>query len=111
MNNEELEQVLQDKGLNAPRVTLGMINDVVSKSFVTFTVLPNTTTTICQIILPNKFTLLGTSACISKDNFNVEVGQRIALDDAKSKLWELMGYAMMDDAYNEKLREEALTPE
>lgn len=111
MNNEELEQLLQDKELNAPRVTLGMINDAVSKSFVTFTVLPNTTTTICQVGLPNGFTLMGSSACISKENFNVEVGQHVALDNAKSKMWALMGYAMMDDAYNERLRGEALTPE
>jgi len=110
MNNEELEKLIQEAQATAPRVTLGMIDDTLSKSLISYTVLPNTTTTICHVTLLNGFVLIGTSACISKENFNARIGCRIAFDKAKDQLWGLMGYAMMDDMYNERLREDALTP-
>ena len=44
--------------------------------------------------LENGFTVTGESACVSPENFDVELGKKIARDNAKQKIWALEGYAM-----------------
>jgi hypothetical protein len=51
-------------------------------------------TTICFIILSNGFEIVGTSACVDPANFNQEIGEKIARDDAINKLWSLEGYLL-----------------
>lgn len=48
--------------------------------------------TICIITLQNGFTCLGTSACVSPENFNEEIGKKIARKKAEEQIWPLMGY-------------------
>lgn len=50
--------------------------------------------TICTITLKNGFQLVGTSACVSKDNYDVQIGRTIAYENAFNKLWELEGYLL-----------------
>lgn len=50
--------------------------------------------TFCVLVLRNGFTVTGESACASPENFNAEIGQRIARDNAKAKIWSLMGYEL-----------------
>ena len=50
--------------------------------------------TICTITLKNSFQLVGTSACVSKDNYDVQIGRNIAYENAFNKLWELEGYLL-----------------
>lgn len=57
------------------------------------------TTTVCQVVLPNGFSVaMGTSACVDPVNFNEALGRDYAKKDAitkaKAKLWELEGYAL-----------------
>lgn len=57
------------------------------------------TTTVCQIVLQNGFTVaIGTSACVDPANFNYELGMKYAKEDAlkkaEDKLWELEGYRL-----------------
>lgn len=52
--------------------------------------------TICVIVLKNGFTVTGESACASPENYKKDIGERIALDNAKAKIWPLMGYALRD---------------
>ena len=52
------------------------------------------TSTIAAIRLPNGFTLIGHSACVSPEMFNQEIGEKIALDNAKQQLWALEGYKL-----------------
>lgn len=57
--------------------------------------------TFCVLELRNGFTVTGESACVSPENFNAEIGQRIARENAVSKIWPLMGYELrsrLDDA-------------
>lgn len=69
---------------------------------VTYTVLPNGRTTICQLTLQNGFTVEGQSACVSLENYNKEIGDSIAYEDAVNKIWPLLGYALAS-----KLKDEA----
>lgn len=52
--------------------------------------------TICLLVLRNGFTVIGKSAPASPENFNVELGQKFAYEDAPRQLWPLMGYALRD---------------
>lgn len=50
--------------------------------------------TFCVLVLKNGFTVTGESACASPENFDAEIGRKIALENAKQKIWPLMGYAL-----------------
>lgn len=52
--------------------------------------------TFCVLVLRNGFTVTGESACVSPENFDAEIGQKIARDNAIEKVWPLMGYALKD---------------
>ncbi len=52
--------------------------------------------TICVLVLRNGFTVTGESACASPENFNAEIGRRIARENAIAKCWPLMGYALKE---------------
>jgi hypothetical protein len=50
--------------------------------------------TFCVLILRNGFTVTGESACASPENFDAEIGRKIARANAVQKIWPLMGYAL-----------------
>lgn len=52
--------------------------------------------TFCVLVLQSGFTVTGESACASPENFNAEIGKRIARENAISKIWPLMGYALRE---------------
>ena len=52
--------------------------------------------TFCVLVLRNGFTVTGQSACVSPENFNAEIGRKIAREDAINKVWTLMGYALKE---------------
>ena len=95
MPSEELiEKEIQDKGLNAPRLSPADIDAVIVSE--SFTVLPSGKCMVCELLLANGFSVRGESACVSKENFNVELGQKIAREDARNKVWMLAGYALQE---------------
>jgi len=50
--------------------------------------------TFCVLVLSNGFTVTGESACASPENFNAEIGRKIARENAVQKIWPLMGYEL-----------------
>lgn len=50
--------------------------------------------TFCVLVLRNGFTVTGESACASPDNFDAEIGRKIARQNAVQKIWPLMGYEL-----------------
>ena len=91
-NETAIEAEIQAKGLNAPRLTPADIDGAIAGE--TYHIFPGTTLTVCALILRNGFTVTGESACASPENFNAEIGRKIALENAKQKIWPLMGYAL-----------------
>lgn len=89
---ESVEQEIQRKGLTAPRVTPERIKQVVTR--VEFHVFADSTLTVCVLTLQNGFTVVGKSACASPANFNQELGERIAREDAERQIWPLEGYVL-----------------
>lgn len=99
MSNEQaIEKEIQEKGLNAPRLNPVDIDAaIVSEDYHVF---PGTTLTVCCLTLRNGFTVTGESAAASKENFDVELGQKIAKENARNKVWALEGYLLKEKLAN-----------
>lgn len=93
-NENEIEQAIQDKKLNAPRLTPTHIDSIIASE--SYTVLPSGKVMICELTLTNGFTVRGEAAVVSKENFNEEIGKRISRENARNKIWELEGYLLQD---------------
>ena len=114
-----IENLIQAKGKTAPRVTPADIEaNIVSEHFFTARdgrlgaltnetyvgrekplpnnadLMPLELLTFCVLVLKNGFTVTGESACASPENFDAEIGRSIARENAKQKLWPLMGYEL-----------------
>jgi hypothetical protein len=106
MNDQAIEQEIQAKGLTAPRVTPADIAaNIVTEYFFTAgaatvaSAIPEHFRTLdlltfCVLVLRNGFTVTGESACASPENFDAEIGRKIARKNAVDKVWPLMGYAL-----------------
>jgi hypothetical protein len=57
----------------------------------------NSTLTICILTLTNGCTITGKSNVINPANYDKEVGAAAALQNAKTQIWELEGYALKRD--------------
>lgn len=53
--------------------------------------------TFCVLILRNGFTVHGVSACASPENYNKEIGERIARENAEREIWPLLGFRLRDE--------------
>lgn len=122
MNDQAIEQEIQEKGLTAPRVTPARIEEVIvsehyftaldgARSFWLDGAAPLTAAektalsllTFCVLVLENGFTVTGESACASPENFDAELGRKIARTNAVNKIWPLEGCVL-----RQKLHEKAV---
>ncbi|MGE8659097.1 MAG: Gp49 family protein [Achromobacter sp.] len=103
-----IEQEIQAKGKTAPRVTPADIEaNIIGEHY--FTAAdgldggivagyaypgPLDLLTFCVLVLRNGFTVTGESACASPENFDAEIGRKIARQNAVQKIWPLMGYEL-----------------
>ena len=100
MDDNKIEQEIQNKGLNAPRVTSNSIQEKIEK--VDYYHFPGTTVTICLLTMKNGFSVVGESAAASPENFDEELGKHIAHAHAHDKLWALEGYLLKEQLSKEK---------
>lgn len=119
-DDQSIEQEIQAKGLTAPRVTPADIEaNILSEHYFTagdgyagaaaLTIEEDGVIqppekldllTFCVLILQNGFTVTGESACASPENFDAEVGRKIARANAINKVWPLMGYALKQQLHD-----------
>lgn len=97
------EAEIQAKGLTAPRLTPALIDAQIAGEYTgrasdLFRGAPNHAEleclTICVLVLKNGFTVIGKSACASPENFDAELGHKIARADARDQIWALEGYRL-----------------
>ena len=120
MSDKEIEQEIQAKNLNAPRIRPADIEaNIASEHY--FTAAqgaehcgahhfgPNPPSfgalsllTFCVLVLRNGFTATGESACASPENFDAEIGRKIARDNAVAKVWPLMGYELKERLHQQR---------
>lgn len=117
MSDQQIEQEIQAKGKTAPRITPADIGAVIaSEHFFTAdqgcrqaaldtaaqldrpyqetTRAELTLLTFCVLVLRNGFTVTGESACASPENFDAEIGRKVARGNAMQKIWPLEGYLL-----------------
>ena len=97
IDDQKLEYEIQNKGLNAPRLTPAHIDSVIKE--IKYYVVPDTTTTICSLVLSNGFVVNGESAAVSKENFDEEIGKKVAYENAREQIWKLEGYLLKQKLY------------
>ena len=97
MLESQIEKDIQDKGLNQPRLTPIHIDNCISK--IEYHVFEGSCLTVCCMTLTNGFTVTGESACASPENFDAEIGQKIARENARNKIWMLEGYLLKQFLY------------
>ena len=97
-------------GRTAPRVSLDDITSKIAQAYyftgedVTTKIAHDTgpeadavkTLTICLLVLNNGFTVVGKAAPASPENFDPELGRKLAYEDAVRQTWPLMGFALRD---------------
>jgi hypothetical protein len=99
-DEQAIEQEINDKGLNAPRLKPEDIDAViVDEQYHTFV---GTTLTVCVLILKNGYTVTGESASVSKENFDEEIGRKIARENARNKIWMLEGYRLRQEQFEKQ---------
>ena len=103
------EHELEERAV-APRVTLDQVNDAIQSEFY-FTAADGIRArggsgrmvgkyealevlTFCVLVLKNGFTCTGQSACADIKNYQEDIGNRIARQDAVNKIWPLLGYEL-----------------
>jgi hypothetical protein len=94
---EKIESKIIAAGLSAPRLSPKDIDSVIVSE--TFTVLPSGKSMVCELTLENGFTVRGDSACVSKENFNFDIGKEISRENARNKVWELEGYRLQESLH------------
>ncbi|WP_042890537.1 Gp49 family protein [Acinetobacter junii] len=109
---QQIEQEIQSKNLNAPRLTPADIDDTIVDEYY-FTAAQGVgnncngydamgfhsvlgTLTFCVLVLKNGFTVTGESACASPENFDPEIGKKVARENARNKVWMLEGYLLKE---------------
>ena len=126
---QQIEQEIQSKNLNAPRLTPDHIDSKIAlEMYFTGSGIidaqthghhlglvrfqhhdgedlhkPMETLTFCVLVLENGFTVTGESACASPENFDAEIGKKIAYDNAREKIWLLEGY-LLKEKLNHKIK-------
>lgn len=99
-NDQEVEYEIQNKELNAPRLTPAHIDSVIKE--ILYHRVPKTTTTICSLILTNGFAVNGESASASLLNFDADLGKKIAFNNARDKIWALENYLLRQKLYEKE---------
>lgn len=112
-----IEREIQAKGKTAPRVTPSDIEaNIADEAYFTAadgvrgstpgglqTYVPRDAhklLTFCVLTLQNGFTVTGESACASPENFDAEIGRKVARQNAVQKIWPLMGYQLKQNLHN-----------
>lgn len=115
---DSIEQEIQARASVAPRVTPADVeNEIASEQYFTAAdgyrsapcfdpngqptdclppPAPLELLTFCVLVLRNGFTVTGESACASPENFDAEIGRRVARQNAVNKIWPLLGFRLRD---------------
>ena len=100
MSADELEKYFTV--CSAPKITDEEIEDTIRHTrFKTFTVFDKCTVVVAE--LPNGFIVTESSACVSPENYDEDVGYDICVKKIEDKIWELEGYRLQQKVYEDSL--------
>lgn len=96
MSSEAIEQEIQAKDLNAPRVSLDDLNANIVHTEIVKHVAPSGQILRWAVLTTsNGFAVAGKpSASASSENDDAQTGEKRAIENARNELWPLMGYEL-----------------
>ena len=114
MHDDDIEWEIQTPAMTAPRVTRPGIESLIrAEDYFTAAqgvdaslgnVRPeHELLTVCVLVLENGFTVLGSSACASPENFNAAIGRKLAREDAIDQVWMVEGYLLKQRMYDAEM--------
>ena len=105
MNTSEYEahfkKVEEKTDEKITKITEEYIAEIMENSeFETFTTFDKCTIVSCR--LPNGFVITESSACVSPENYNEDLGVDICFDKIADKIWELEAYRLQQHLWEEE---------
>ena len=103
-SDEHIEQKIVNKGLTAPRVTLKDLEAAITDTAIVKHVTKSGSILRWAVITtPNGFSVTGKpSASVSAANDNAEIGEEVAITNAKNELWAFLGYELATEIWLQK---------
>ena len=104
MNEKSIEQAVQAKGLTAPRVSLTDLEaNIAETEIVKHVSVSGQVLRWAVITTRNGFSVAGKPSCsASSQNDDQEIGEQLAITNARQELWPLMGYALKEQLSQQK---------
>ena len=100
LNELRTEGKIQRAGLTAPRLIPDDIDEMIDT--IQYHQFEGTCTIACCLVLTNGFTIIGSSAPVSPDNFDVEICRELSYQNARSQIWKLEEYLLNQQLQAEK---------
>ena len=99
---ECFEKISIPEKVKAPSITSDYIDEIIMNSEITVqTIFDKCTVVACK--LPNGFVIVESSACVSPESYDEEMGVDICLEKIANKIWELEGYKLQEELYEEAI--------
>lgn len=100
-SEKDIEQEINDKKLNAPRLSPERIDEViVEEDYHKLYVSDNRPMIVCVLTLKNGFLVTGINhGPVDPRNWDEELAKKLAYDQARAKVWPLEGYLLADTIY------------
>ena len=95
-DDQGIEQEIIAKGLTAPRVTLNDLNaNIIHTEIVKHVSHSGQVLRWAVLTAKNGHAVHGEPSCsVSPENDNAEIGEKIAIENARKAMWPLMGYEL-----------------
>lgn len=76
---------------DAPSISQEMVDGFIAS---TETITMGDKCTVVRAVLRNGFEIVESSACVSAENYDEKLGEKICIDKIKDKVWELLGFLL-----------------
>ena len=105
MDDKKIEEIIAEKNLNAPRVTLdGLHKKIVDVEIVKHISRAGQVLRWAVLTMENGFAVTDKPSCsVSPENDDEELGEKIAISNAQNEVWALEGYLLKEDIQQGRL--------
>jgi hypothetical protein len=95
---QQLEKEIQPLGLTAPRVSLNDLTSNIVHTEIVKHISPSGQVLRWAVLTTRSgYAVTGRpSASVSSENDRAEIGEQVAIENARNELWALMGYALKE---------------
>lgn len=88
-------QINRNLRTEAPSISQEMVDGFISE---TFTETMGDKCTVVRAVLRNGFEIVESSACVSAENYDENLGKEICMEKIKDKVWMLLGFLLQTAA-------------